>query len=184
MQRYLRGENLTIAFVGGSITAGSGAWDDKSFPTWAETILHEQMGNKSLSVRNGAVPGTTSAYMSVCHNVHVPREADIVIVEYSVNDPEDNEPKKRMDNPHRRAFERLLRKLLTYPRCGGVPVCLLKTPSHQHRKVTVKLHWGALANSQLSEQSSTKASPPWFAATTLSQQLTTLCMHYTPLRDF
>ncbi len=53
--------------------------------------------------------------MSVCHNMHVPAHADIVFVEYTVNDVEDpwGTP---MDNPARRPFERLLRKLLNYPR--------------------------------------------------------------------
>lgn len=37
-------------------------------------------------VHNGAVPGTLSSYMSVCHNVHVPKDADIIFVEYSIND--------------------------------------------------------------------------------------------------
>ena len=39
-------------------------------------MLSQATGN------NGAVGGTVSSYMSVCHNIHVPREADIVFVEY------------------------------------------------------------------------------------------------------
>ena len=51
--------------------------------------------------------------VSVCHNVHTPKEADIIFVEYTLNDPEAN---PIMDNPVRRSFERLLRKLLSYPK--------------------------------------------------------------------
>ncbi len=52
-------------------------------------------------------------YRSMCHNVHVPREADIVVVEYSLNDG--SPPPPLYDNNVRRPFERLLRKLLSYP---------------------------------------------------------------------
>ena len=52
--------------------------------------------------------------MSVCHNVHVDKEADIIIVDYTLNDPADAHP--IMDNTFRRPFERLLRKLLSYPK--------------------------------------------------------------------
>eukprot|EP00955_Chlamydomonas_euryale_P110656 366012-Chlamydomonas_euryale.AAC.18 len=42
---------------------------------------------RQVTGHNGAVPGTISSYMSACVNIHVPRETDIVLVEYSVNDP-------------------------------------------------------------------------------------------------
>ena len=31
---------------------------------------------------NGAVAGTISSYMSVCHNIHIPKDVDVVFVEY------------------------------------------------------------------------------------------------------
>ena len=51
---------------------------------------------------------------SMCHNLHVPQAADIVFVEYSLND--EHPPPPLYDNPMRRPFERLLRKLLSYPK--------------------------------------------------------------------
>ena len=30
----------------------------------------------------GAVPGVVSSYMSVCHNMHIPKDVDIVFVEF------------------------------------------------------------------------------------------------------
>eukprot|EP00798_Chlamydomonas_sp_ICE-L_P025393 gene25392-11057_t len=73
-----------------------------------------------VSVHNGAVPGTTSAFMASCLKVHVPASADIVFVEYSINDKQQHELQgvpnlPAMDNHYRRPFERLLRKLLNYP---------------------------------------------------------------------
>ena len=73
----------------------------------------------SVSVHNGAVPGTGSAYMASCLSLHVPRAADVVFVDYSINDKRREElpvGTAPMDNPTRRPFERLLRKLLNYPR--------------------------------------------------------------------
>ena len=70
-------------------------------------------------MHNGAVPGTVSAYMASCTGVHVPRAADVVFVEYSINDKRLDEMPgfvADMDNPMRRPYERLLRKLLGYPR--------------------------------------------------------------------
>ena len=49
----------------------------------------------------------------MCHNIHVPRDADVVIVDYSLNDQDP--PYPLFDNSMRRPFERLLRKLLSYP---------------------------------------------------------------------
>ena len=111
--RFMESENLTVAFIGGSITAGQGAVDGMAFPFWAEAAMHAAMGDK-VNVKNGAVPGTLSSYMSVCHNVHVAQEADVIFVDYTLNDPHDAHP--IMENPIRRAFERLLRKLLNYPK--------------------------------------------------------------------
>ncbi|KAG2488702.1 hypothetical protein HYH03_012702 [Edaphochlamys debaryana] len=69
-------------------------------------------------VNNGGVPGTTSQYMSSCHNVHVPQRADVVILEYAINDGQVAYPV--MNNEVRRAYERLIRKLLRYPRRPAV----------------------------------------------------------------
>ena len=35
-----------------------------------------------VQVHNGAVAGTTSEYMSLCNNLHIPHDSSIVILEY------------------------------------------------------------------------------------------------------
>ena len=111
----------------------------------AEKILHKTMDSKRVKLHNGAVPGTLSSYsesetsdlsksvwglhslpnplfsfssltVSVCHNVHVPRDSDIVLLDYTINDPEPINPP--YDTPVRKPFERLIRKLLNYPKCA------------------------------------------------------------------
>ncbi|KAG2447186.1 hypothetical protein HYH02_007929 [Chlamydomonas schloesseri] len=120
LQRYRDGDNLTVAVIGGSIAAGQGAFDAPAFPYWLKLILEAQLpgGPQRVRMNNGAVPGTSSAYMSTCHNVHVPPNADIVILDYAVNDEE--MPMPHMNNGVRRPFERLIRKVLQYPRRPAV----------------------------------------------------------------
>ncbi|GLI61503.1 hypothetical protein VaNZ11_003832 [Volvox africanus] len=114
LKRYQDGANLTVVTVGGSITAGQGAVDAPPYPKWMQFVLDANLPDKDrVKVRNGAVPGTSSQYMSSCHNVHVPRDADVIFVEYAVNDEE--MPMPHMNNQIRRPYERLLRKLLGYP---------------------------------------------------------------------
>ena len=40
----------------------------------------------NISVHNGAIASTTSEYMSLCNNLHIPKNSSIVILEYAVND--------------------------------------------------------------------------------------------------
>jgi DNA polymerase alpha subunit B len=95
-------KKLTVAVVGGSISAGTGAEDAPAWVDRLETYLKETYGkvaNVNVTVNNGAVPGTTSAYMAGCVNLHVPADADIVVVEYTVNDDQLALP--ALDNPVR-----------------------------------------------------------------------------------
>ena len=71
--------------------------------TWANGTF-----GAALAVVNGAVPATPSTYFALCNQAHVPAEADIVVVELNINDG------PQPGGPHRRAHERLLRKLLQY----------------------------------------------------------------------
>lgn len=85
--------------LGGSISAGIGAEDA---PAWVDRLeqylkdSYHKLAGVNVTVNNGAVPGTTSAYMAACVNLHVPADTDIVVIEYSVNDEWVAEPP--MDN--------------------------------------------------------------------------------------
>lgn len=98
----LADKKLTVAVIGGSIAAGTGAEDAPSWVDRLETYLKESYGRVAavnVTVNNGAVPGTTSSYMSGCVNLHVPSDADVVVVEYTVNDEYEAVP--TMNNPMR-----------------------------------------------------------------------------------
>lgn len=95
-------KKLTVSVLGASISAGIGAEDAPAWVDRLEQYLKDTYGKVAgvaVTVNNGAVPGTTSAYMAACVNLHVPHDADIVIIEYSVND--DWEVYPPMDNPVR-----------------------------------------------------------------------------------
>lgn len=80
-------------------------------------ILHCQQ-NANLAdphpkIVNGGLGGAPSSYMEVCSKQHIPATSNIIIVEFTLND--EANPNPEMNNLPRRAFERMLRKLLSYP---------------------------------------------------------------------
>ncbi|GIM10433.1 hypothetical protein Vretimale_13985 [Volvox reticuliferus] len=148
LKRYHDGGNLTVVTLGGSITAGQGAVDAPPFPKWLQFVLDANLPDKDrVKVHNGAVPGTSSQYMSSCHNAHVPREADIIFVEYAVNDEE--MPMPHMNNQIRRPYERLLRKLLGYP--NRPAVILMHAYRWFHLPADLSGHFWASSERQHSE---------------------------------
>jgi hypothetical protein len=116
-------------------------------------------------MHNGAVAGTLSRFMSLCHSDHLPDDVDAVVVEYSINDmpgmvrdldrglgsrrndiscdapavrpahcceqpasPPARQPASQdFDSDQRRGFERLLRKLLGYPKRSAAPTSTPKS---------------------------------------------------------
>jgi hypothetical protein len=70
----------------------------------------------NVSIYNGAVAGTLSTFMSACVRNHLPEDVDLVLVEYAVNDL----PGHLLDSDQRMGFERLLRKVLNYPKRPAV----------------------------------------------------------------
>lgn len=111
----------SMAVVGGSITVGLGAdgYGEVSF-----SRIQAAFGGNQMVFHNGAVGGVTSTYMTSCLKWHMPKDVDLVIVEYNVNDGFEGThchvlPCKieygNMNSPQRRAYERLLRKLLMLP---------------------------------------------------------------------
>lgn len=138
MQRAEQGEEITIAYIGGSITAGSLAspqetncYARKSFAWWQETFP-----NAAFTYVNAGI-GATDSYLGV-HRAEedvISQEPDLVIVEFSVND---------YRNHNQESYESLLRKLLT---CESEPavIALLLTMENnndygtEHAAVAFKL---------------------------------------------
>jgi hypothetical protein len=96
VQRGTRAEKkLEVATLGGSITAGIGGYDDN--PAWTirlnkfllSTFGLDTAFGANITFFNGAMSGTTSGYMSACYNAHIDPSADLVFMEYAVNDNDD-----------------------------------------------------------------------------------------------
>ena len=80
-------EDITIAFLGGSITYGVGASDlSKSFRVLVENWLEENY-NVNVTGVNAAIPSAASAHGAYCIDTDVlPKNPDIVFIEYAIND--------------------------------------------------------------------------------------------------
>lgn len=87
MSRAISGRRpLKVGFVGGSISTGHGESDEQvtawipTFKRWLERAF------PGISVRNGCIAGTPSAYMVVCLEMSVDPDVDVVFSEYILND--------------------------------------------------------------------------------------------------
>jgi lysophospholipase L1-like esterase len=123
MDRARRGEDITIAVVGGSITAGNLAsstetrftnlmtdWWIETFPTSNITLINAGLGG------TGSDLGTFRLYRDV-----LSYNPDFIVVEFSVNDSEGEYAEKMMEG--------LIRQALMYDSLPGVMMLILKQQS-------------------------------------------------------
>lgn len=87
LNRAKNGENLTVAYIGGSITEGYNAGTDENFAKIATEWLDGQFPDSQITAVNAGISGTPS----VLGNVRLERDVlacdpDIVFVEFAVND--------------------------------------------------------------------------------------------------
>ncbi|KXZ42501.1 hypothetical protein GPECTOR_141g699 [Gonium pectorale] len=114
LRRIKLGEPVVIGVLGGSITAGQGVGG----PINTYVAFLERWLNSALPpFKPDSLPcptGTQSSYVAACVEQHLPTVLpDLVLVEFAVNDLP--KPSSDFKDPGRRAFERLLRKLLQLP---------------------------------------------------------------------
>ncbi len=118
IQKVERGEELTLAFFGGSITQGSLATAPEN--TYACRVFRwwqERFPKAKLHYVNGGIGGTTS-HFGVARAVEdlLMYEPDFVVVDFSVNNDE-NQPEFFSET-----YEGLLRRILSWPSEPGVVV--------------------------------------------------------------
>jgi len=125
LTKLQNGEPVTIAAVGGSITTGQGATTNdgviQGYVQMYFKYINDTWPHNDHVLINTAFGGTTSSIYTMCLEAMV-GDADMVIVEFSVNDSEETPLKKGQideDDPSQgsqlKNFERLLRKLMTLP---------------------------------------------------------------------
>lgn len=87
------GRAVTVAFIGGSVTAGAGATESESFSYRARTCCYLERRYPQVVFRfvNTAIGGTDSTYGAFRLQEHVFQQGpiDLLFVEYAVNDAGD-----------------------------------------------------------------------------------------------
>lgn len=112
--RLLAQQPITVGVVGGSISAGStysvyrGGYAAKLWHGLFFEWLRAAHPHRAHEHNNGALPASTPAFVESCVQFQVPPHSDLVLIDFAVN----------FDTT--RAYERLLRRLLVYPRRPAV----------------------------------------------------------------
>ena len=81
------GKPTKIGVLGGSISVGHGLlrhedkWSMRFTENWKNLFPRSE-----TTLVNGAVPATSSSYMSLCFGEHIDDDVDLVIIELSLND--------------------------------------------------------------------------------------------------
>ncbi|KAK9829365.1 hypothetical protein WJX72_005430 [[Myrmecia] bisecta] len=114
---------LLTVLSGFSVVIATGQPRDLEAHCWADKVkgwFHETF--KAVTVLNQGIPATASHFTAQCVYDIVPFDADLVIVEFTVNDHADRaipfysaDPSKENENVNCKGYERLIRKLLDFP---------------------------------------------------------------------
>ena len=116
LSKALQGENITVAYLGGSITEGVGGTPDTCYAKLSFDYIAENYGKDgNVEYVNAGVSGTPS----ILGNLRVQKDvlgknADIVFIEFAVNDG--------MDQLHKDSYESLVRTVLKQ---GNEPAVIL-----------------------------------------------------------
>ncbi|PRW56718.1 hypothetical protein C2E21_4783 [Chlorella sorokiniana] len=115
----MAGQPITAVVIGGSVSRGAGSTrPDRAFPAMFFSFLNASFPHPQHAFLNKAIGGTTSGIFATCAEKLVPPETDLVVVEFTFNEPGD----APFIFPHRRGFEQLLRKVARLPRAPAVIV--------------------------------------------------------------
>ena len=115
------GEDMTVAYIGGSITRGETAGAEGCYAKLSYNYIAEKYGTyDNVKYVNAGVSGTPS----VLGNLRLQKDvldynADIVFVEFAVNDAQ--------DNTHKESYESLVRTVLTQDNAPAVILLFNRT---------------------------------------------------------
>ncbi len=120
VRKAVKGQNIKMLVVGGSISAGGGLWKDRGN---IDGVYHRALANwwkrtvtpvtkSEMEVNNVAIGGTDSDYFSYCINNFLETDSDIVLWELSANDY--NRFNERNFDPSK-PLEQLTRIILQLP---------------------------------------------------------------------
>ena len=121
MVRARRGEELTIGFLGGSITQGSlASAKDKTYTYRVVQWWSDTFPQAEFHVVNGGIGGTCSCF-GAARAVRdlLMYQPDVVVVDFSVNDKGERPEEERF---YQETYEGLLRRILSWPSFPAVLV--------------------------------------------------------------
>lgn len=107
IKKLQAGEKVTVAYLGGSITQGSSAGDDKCYARLTTNWLEEKFPDAEINYVRAGI-GATGSYIGV-HRADrdvLAYSPDLVFIDFSVNDTTER------TEINKQAYESLLRKLL------------------------------------------------------------------------
>lgn len=138
LQKLQNGEEVTVAFLGGSITQGTGADNENCYAALTAKWLQEQYPNATVNYVNAGI-GATGSYIGVhrCDTQVLSKNPDLVFIDFSVNDESQN------NNINKLTYEGLIRKIWQYTTAPGI-ICIAMTQDNGtsvqdcHGEVTAK----------------------------------------------
>ena len=106
LQKLQNGEEVTVAFLGGSITQGTGADIENCYAARTAKWLQEQYPNATVKYGYAGI-GATGSYIGVhrCDTQVLSKNPDLVFIDFSVNDESQN------NNINKLTYEGLIRKI-------------------------------------------------------------------------
>ncbi len=123
ISRALQGDEITLAYLGGSITKGAAATDEElCYAALTTQWWRDSFPQAQIQYINAGI-GETDSYFGV-HRVErdvLAHDPDVVIVEFSVNDGEEI---------NKETYESLIRRILTEDEKTAVICLMLGTKTH------------------------------------------------------
>lgn len=121
IKKLQSGEEVTVAFLGGSITQGTGADGENCYAARTAKWIQEQYPNATVNYVNAGI-GATGSYIGVhrCDTQVLSSDPDLVFIDFSVNDTSDRNALNKL------TYEGLIRKIWKYDTAPGI-ICIAMT---------------------------------------------------------
>lgn len=121
IKKLQAGEEVTVAFLGGSITQGTGADNDNCYAALTAKWIQEQYPDAKVNYVNAGI-GATGSYIGVhrCDTQVLSYDPDLVFIDFSVNDTADR------NTLNKETYEGLIRKIWQYDTAPGI-ICIAMT---------------------------------------------------------
>ena len=121
IKKLQAGEEVTIAYLGGSITQGTGADNENCYAALTTKWIENQYPDAKVNYVNAGI-GATGSYIGVhrCDAQVLSHDPDLVFIDFSVNDESQNNAINKL------TYEGLIRKIWKHSSNPGI-ICIAMT---------------------------------------------------------